>query len=416
MLYHAYEFAHAAVAPWRLAAAATKTVLESHLNPLAWTEGGKAVVAALDVFESVTRRYGKPAFGLAETMVDGKPVPVVERVVASKPFCDLIHFEREPSPLGDRCDPKVLIVAPLSGHYATLLRGTVEAMLPEHEVYVTDWRDARTVPLTLGTFDLNDYIDYLIDFFHVLGPGTHVLAVCQPGVPVLAAVALMSAWGDAHVPATMTLMGSPIDTRRSPTTPNRLATERPIEWFERNVITRVPFPHAGFMRPVYPGFMQLTGFMTMNLDRHVDAHLDLWKHLIEGDGDSADAHREFYDEYLSVLDMTAEFYLQTVREVFQEHALPKGELMHRGQKVDPGAITRTALLTVEGERDDISGIGQTQAAHDLCVNLQADMRRDWVQPGVGHYGVFNGKRWRSEIQPRVRDFIRAFDTAATPDA
>jgi poly(3-hydroxybutyrate) depolymerase len=407
MLYHLFEMTHAAVAPLRLAAHAGRDLLRNELNPVAWTQAGRTLAAALDVFESTTRRYGKPEWGLDETMIFGQPVPVAAKVVYSKPFCDLIHFEREPTLVARRRDPKVLIVAPLSGHYATLLRGTVQAMLPEHDVYVTDWKDARTVPLAFGRFDLEDYTDYLIDFLDFIGPGTHAMGVCQPGVPLLIATSVMAANGDPNVPASIVIMGSPIDTRRSPTVPNKLASERPIEWFERNVIMRVPFPHAGFMREVYPGFLQLTGFMTMNLERHMDAHYKLFKNLVAGDGDSAQSHREFYDEYLSVLDMTAEFYLQTVREVFQEHSLPNGTMRHRGQLVDPRAITRTALMTVEGEKDDISGIGQTQAAHDLCTGIPAEKRVDYIQPGVGHYGVFNGTRWRTEIQPRVRDFIRS---------
>lgn len=407
MLYQMFEMTHAAVAPLRLAADTGRTLLRNEFNPLAWTMAGRRMAAACDVFESATRRYGKPEWGFDDISVLNRPVAITRHVVAARPFCNLIHFERAPDYAAGRNDPKVLIVAPLSGHYATLLRGTVQAMLPEHDVYVTDWVDARTVPLALGRFDLEDYTDYLIDFLHVLGPGAHAMGVCQPGVPLLAATAVMAAAGDPDVPASIVIMGSPIDTRRSPTVPNRLATERPIDWFEQNVITRVPFPHSGFMRSVYPGFLQLTGFMTMNRDRHVDAHRRLFQNLVSGDGDGAQAHRDFYDEYLSVLDMSAEFYLQTVRDIFQEHLLPRGLMRHRGVLVEPAAIRTTALMTVEGENDDISGIGQTQAAHDLCTGIPAARKVDYVQPGVGHYGVFNGSRWRSEIQPRVRDFIRS---------
>ena len=355
------------------------------------------------------RRYGKPSFGLDEITIDGAPVPVTEQVIYRKPFGQLKYFSRDTSSLNRRrADPRVLIVAPLSGHYATLLRGTVAAMLPEHEVFITDWRDARNVPVSEGNFDLDDYIDYVIDFLRVLGPNTHVVAVCQPGPAVLAATALMSEDKDAATPATLTIMGSPIDPRKSPTVPNDLATSRPIEWFKTNVITRVPLPHAGFMRPVYPGFLQLTGFMTMNLDRHIDAHKKLYDGLIAGDGDSTDGHRKFYDEYLSVLDLTAEYYLQTLEVVFQRFDLPNGTMMHRGRLVDLTKIRKTGLFTVEGEKDDISGIGQTQAAHDLCINIPASKQMDYIQAGVGHYGVFNGGRWRTEIQPRIRDFIRSF--------
>ena len=331
-----------------------------------------------------------------------------EHVVWHKPFCSLLHFKRDLPPDRDR-DPKLLIVAPMSGHYATLLRGTVEAMLPDHEVFITDWVDARMVPMSEGTFDLDDYVDYVIAMLHHLGESTHVMAVCQPSVPVLAAVSVMEEDGDIDAPATMTLMGGPIDTRINPTVVNNLAEQRGTEWFQRNVIMRVPFPHPGFMRPVYPGFLQLTGFMSMNLDRHMTAHRELFLHLVEGDGDSADRHRDFYDEYLAVVDLTAEFYLQTVETVFVRHALPKGEMTHRGRPVRPGKIRNTALLTVEGEKDDISGVGQTQAAHRLCTGLPKAKKAHHLQSKVGHYGVFNGSRFRDEIAPRIRDFVRTHD-------
>ncbi|MDO9126002.1 MAG: polyhydroxyalkanoate depolymerase [Parvibaculum sp.] len=408
MLYHIYELNHAAVAPLRAYAEMSIWALRHPLNPFAETVAGKTLAAAFDVFESTTRRYGKPEFGLHETVIDGNPVPITERIVWEQPFCRVIHFEREPSAMKKVApQQKLLIVAPLSGHYATLLRGTVEAMLPYNEVYITDWEDARKVPLAEGSFDLDDYIDYIIDMCHALGPDVHLLAVCQPSVPVFAAVAVMHDNDDPFVPLSMTLMGGPIDTRESPTEVNKLATERGTEWYERNVITTVPWPHAGVLRRVYPGFVQLSGFMAMNLDRHVDAHWSYFDHMVDGDGDSAEKHREFYDEYLSVMDMTSEFYLQTVDEVFVKHSLPKGEFSHRGKTVRPDAITRTALMTVEGEKDDISGVGQTKAAHKLCKNLPDSMKTHWEQPGVGHYGVFNGTRWKSEIAPRVREFMAA---------
>lgn len=406
MLYHLYELNHAAVAPFRAAAEVGLWALRHPLNPLAESVTHKTLAATLDVFESTTRRYGKPEFGLHETEIDGKPVPVTEKIVWERPFCRLIHFEREPSAMKDvGTQPKLLIVAPLSGHYATLLRGTVEAMLPYNEVYITDWTDARMVPLTEGDFDLDDYIDYIIDMCHELGPDVHLLAVCQPSVPVFAAVAVMHENDDPYVPLSMTLMGGPIDTRESPTEVNRLATERGTEWYERNVVMTVPWPHPGVMRRVYPGFVQLSGFMAMNLDRHMDAHWNYFDHMVEGDGDSAEKHREFYDEYLSVMDMTAEFYLQTVDEVFVKHSLPKGEFTHRGKVVRPEVITKTALMTVEGEKDDISGVGQTKAAHKLCTKLAKSKKAHWEQPGVGHYGVFNGSRWKAEIAPKVREFM-----------
>jgi poly(3-hydroxybutyrate) depolymerase len=404
MLYQLYEWQHAALQPVRALAEAQTQALKLPYLPMNYSPAARTLAAGLEVFSNITRRYPKPAFGLATTKVDGVERKVTERIVVSMPFCNILHFEREGC--AERKDPKLLIVAPLSGHYATLLRGTVEAMLPNHEVYITDWIDARDVPLREGAFELDDYIDYVREFFMVLGPNCHVMGVCQPSVPVLAAVALMSEAKDPNTPRSMTLMGGPIDTRISPTVPNNLAKERSIEWFEHSVINRVPLPHAGFMRPVYPGFIQLTGFMTMNLDRHVGAHVRLFHHLVKGDGDSARAHKDFYDEYLAVMDLPAEYYLQTVRRVFQEHELPRGLMQCRGDKVDTAAITKTALLTVEGEKDDISGIGQTAAAHDICPNIPNRMRQHHLQAGVGHYGVFNGRRWREEIAPKVTAFIR----------
>ncbi|MBT8471996.1 MAG: polyhydroxyalkanoate depolymerase, partial [Marinicaulis sp.] len=294
---------------------------------------------------------------------------------------------------------------------ATLLRGTVEALLPDHDVYITDWINPRNVPITMGRFDLNDYIDYLIDDLRLIGPGAHAIAVCQPGPPLLAACAVMSEENDPARPASMTFMGSPIDTRKSPTTPNVLAQQRSYSWFANNMIYTVPAPYSGVMRRVYPGFVQLYSFLSMNSGRHLNAQYDYFQHLVEGDGDSADKHRSFYDEYLSVLDLTEEFYLQTIREVFQEHSLAEGKFMHRGQRVKLEAITDIALMTVEGENDDISGIGQTQAAHDLCVNIPSKMQLDYIQPKVGHYGVFNGSRWRNEIKPKLAAFIAKHDGA-----
>lgn len=406
MQYHVYELAHAAVSPFRLASRWARLGLDQPLNPFSQSPFVKNFTAACEVFEGVTKRYGKPEFGITETSLHGLKVPVREQVVLKKPFCNLLHFERDTSEIGNRFDPKVLLIAPMSGHYATLLRGTVRAMLPEHEVFITDWIDARNVPLYEGAFDLDSFIDYIIEFVRFLGPNTNVIAVCQPSVPALAATAVMAAGNDPCQPSSLTLMGGPIDTRRNPTVVNKLAGEKPIEWFERNVITYVPFPHAGFMRQVYPGFIQLTGFMTMNLDRHTSAHMKLFDNLVKGDCDSVNQHKKFYEEYLAVMDLTAEFYLQTVQTVFQEHALPNGTMKYRGRTVDCKAIEKTALITVEGENDDICGLGQTDAAHDLCANVPIDERYHYVQRGVGHYGVFNGTRWRSEIQPRIREMIR----------
>lgn len=416
MLYSAFELAYAASAPARMAAGMGARFWRSPMNPAAGSWAARSTAAALDVVENLLRRYPKPEWGLEQTTVNGVDVPLDVKPIATKPFCTLLRFERDEAALrkarGSEDDPRVLIVAPLSGHYATLLRGTVEAMLPGHDVYITDWTDARAVPLTDGRFDLNDYVDYLIEFLRVIGPRAHAIAVCQPGPALLSAAAIMAEDNDPDRPASITLMGSPIDTRRSPTVPNTLSQERPLEWFERNMIYTVPAPYAGVMRRVYPGFVQLYSFLAMNSDRHLNAHYDYFQHLVEGDGDSAEKHRRFYDEYLSVMDMTEEFYIQTIREVFQEHSLADGKFMHRGRRVKPDAITDVALMTVEGELDDISGIGQTQAAHDLCKNIPQDKQTDYVQPGVGHYGVFNGSRWRNEIQPKLAAFIRAHDCAA----
>ncbi len=406
MQYHAYEMAHALISPMRFGAHVLQEVNSSVFNPFAHTPIGRSVAAACEVFEGVTRRYGKPEFGIEETTIDGEPVAITEEVVSYRPFGDLLRFRREGR--DDRAfdDPKVLIIAPMSGHYATLLRGTVRAMVQEHDVYITDWRDARNVPLIYGSFDFNDFVDYVIDFIRFIGPDTHVIAVCQPSVPVLAAAAVMARAEDPCQPLSLTLMGGPIDTRRNPTEVNKLAQSRDIGWFERNVITRVPLPHAGAMREVYPGFIQLSGFMTMNLDRHVEAHWGLYQHLIEGDCDSVQQHRKFYEEYLAVMDLPAEFYLQTVETVFQKHLLPDGKLEHRGEKVDCSLIEHTTLMTVEGEKDDICGLGQTEAAHALCTGIPSERHIHYVQPGVGHYGVFNGTRWRTEIQPRIAEMIR----------
>ena len=404
-LYWMYEAAHAALQPARAMADVSKLYFKNPLNPFAHTTYGKSMAAAAELFERSTRRYGKPDWHLDSVMVGGERAPVRVSPVWEKPFCRLLRFERMFCHMPRRPQPKLLIVAPMSGHYATLLRGTVEAFLPNHDVYITDWTDARMVPMAAGRFDLDDYIDYVIDMLHFLGGDTHIVAVCQPSVPVLAATALMEADNDPYAPRTITLMGGPIDTRSNPTAVNKLAQERGVDWFRRNVITKVPFPHPGVMRDVYPGFLQLNGFVSMNLDRHMDAHKNLFANLVKGDGDLVDKHREFYDEYLAVMDLSAEYYLQTVDLVFVKHALPKGTMTHRGKPVDPSKITRVALMTVEGENDDISGIGQTEATHDLCSSIPRDRRAHYVQKGVGHYGVFNGSRFRSEIMPRIADFM-----------
>jgi poly(3-hydroxybutyrate) depolymerase len=401
--YQMYEMAFAALAPARAVSDASRFVFGNPFNPLSATPFGKNITAGAELFERMTRRYGKPAFDLKETIVGSQPCPIVEEVVWERPFCRLLHFDRQNLP-PMAPQPRLLLVAPMSGHYATLLRGTVEAFLPTHDVYITDWIDARMVPMAVGAFDLDDYIDYLREMLAALGPGVHTIGVCQPAVPLIAAVALMDAEGDPATPASMTLMGGPIDTRRSPTAVNLLAEQRGVEWFRRNCLHNVPFPYPGFGRLVYPGFLQLSGFMAMNLDRHVNAHLDMFNHLVRGDGDSAEKQREFYDEYLAVMDLTAEYYMQTIETVFVRHALPKGEMKHRGRLIDLSAVRTCALMTVEGENDDISGVGQTQAAHDLCPNIPQELKLHHLQKDVGHYGVFNGSRFRSQIAPRIAEF------------
>lgn len=402
---------NAALTPARLVAELTRTVYRHPMNPLSYTVFGRTMAANAELFERVTRKFGKPEFHLPHTDIGGHKVTITEEIVVEKPFCNLLHFRRNTK----RKDPRVLIVAPVSGHFATLLRGTVEALLPHHDVYITDWVDAMTVPQTEGRFNLDDYISYLIEFLSLLGPDTHVIGVCQPAVPVFAAVAIMEAEDDPNCPASMTLMGGPIDPRVSKTAVTELAETRPISWFEQNVISEVPLYYPGAGRKVYPGFIQLGGFMSMNLDKHVGSHMKFYQHLVNGDGDNAEKHRTFYNEYLSVMDIPAEFYLQTVETVFQRHDLPKGEMIwhdpktNRKIKVDPKKIKRTALLTIEGELDDISAHGQTTAAHDLCTNLAANRQYHHFQLNVGHYGIFNGRRWKEHIMPRLRHFIRKFD-------
>ncbi len=357
---------------------------------LAAVPGNAMMSSALNVFAHAAEPRGKPAFGLG-----------AEDIILRKPFGQLKRFIRD----GADNKPKLLIVAPMSGHFATLLRGTVERMLDAHDVYVTDWRDAKNVPLSAGQFDLHDYIDYVIEFIEALGPNAHVLAVCQPSVPVYAATAMMNANDHPCTPRTLTMMGGPIDTRKSPTAVNQLAMHRPYAWFEDTVIARVPMAYPGSGRSVYPGWLQLSGFMSMNLGSHMTSHWEMFKHLVAGDGDSADTIRDFYDEYRSVCDMTAEFYLQTIDQVFQRHLLPKGEMVHRGVIIDPKAITKTALLAVEGERDDISGIGQTRAALDCATELATTMKHYHIAEGAGHYGIFNGSKWRNSIAPVVEKWI-----------
>mgnify|MGYP000265229033 CR=1 FL=1 len=409
MLYSLHELAYHSATPFRFGAQLARQFWTSPFNPASDTAIGRTAFASAGLFESVTRRYGKPAWGLETITIGDKPVRTTEQVIWSSPWCRLVRFARH---LGDlkragkpTSAPAVLIVAPLSGHYATLLRGTVEGFLQDHDVYVTDWVNARQVPMLEGRFDFFDYIDHVRTMLGVIGPRAHVVGVCQPGPPVLAACALMAEDKDPNRPASMTFMGSPIDARLSPTATNQLAEAKPFTWFKSNMIHTVPWPYPGFGRRVYPGFVQLYSFMSMNEDKHVDAHRRYFEDLVSGDGDGAQKHEEFYDEYLSVLDLTEEFYLQTIDIVFQQHLLARGLLEHRGRRVDLTRITDIGLMTVEGGHDDISGVGQTQAAHTLCTGLPDARRVLYVHPDVGHYGVFNGRRFRDDIYPRVRDFI-----------
>ena len=403
--YQINELAYLAMGPARAASEFARFWARNPLNPVAKTPVGRTIVASTEMFERMTRRYGKPAFLLDETTIEGRTVAVTEEVVWQKPFCRLLRFKRDLAP--DVAQAKMLIVAPMSGHYATLLRGTVEAFLPHYDVYITDWTNARMVPKAAASFDLDDYIDYLIEMCRLLKAGgepLHTLGVCQPSVPLIAAVALMEADHDPLAPNSMVLMGGPIDTRRSPTAVNLLAEKRGSQWFRDNCIFPVPYPYPGFGRNVYPGFLQLSGFMAMNIDRHVDAHREMFNHLVKGDGEAGEKQRDFYDEYLAVMDLTAEYYLQTIDAVFVEHQLPKGTMTHRNTRIDLSTIKTVGLMAVEGENDDISGIGQTQAALDLCTGLPDALKHYHLQKDVGHYGVFNGSRFRRDIVPAIVAF------------
>jgi poly(3-hydroxybutyrate) depolymerase len=412
MLYALHEYAYYTASPLRLAAQMARNFWGSPANPASETQLGRTMYAAAELFANLTRRYSKPEWNIDTVEIDGQDVRVRQVPVwTSSPWVKLVHFARDRGDLRragrTEFEPPVLIVAPLSGHYATLLRGTVREFLKDHEVYVTDWTNARQVPLLEGRFDFFDYVKHVRQMLAVIGPRAHVVAVCQPGPPVLAAISLMAEDKDPNQPASMTYMGSPIDARLAPTPVNKLAEEKPFAWFKSNMIHTVPPPYPGAGRRVFPGFVQLYSFMSMNEERHRDAHWEYFRDLVQGDGDGAAKHLEFYDEYLAVLDMTEEFYLQTIDIVFQDYLLPRGLLAVDGRPVRPEAITEVALMTVEGEKDDISGVGQTQAAHTICASIPDSKREIYVAPQVGHYGVFNGRRFREDIYPRVRDFIRA---------
>ena len=407
MLYAIHEMQHAMLAPWVSLAEASMRLYTNPLSPFSYFPVSPRMAAGSELMLRLTQRYKKPLWQIEDALVGGKTVAVSAIPVLEKSFCHLIHFQRALKT--KRQDPKILLVAPLSGHHATLLRDTVRTMLPDFDVYVTDWVDARMVPLTEGAFHLDDYVDYVREFVGFIGEGVHVISVCQPTVPVLAAVSLIAQRDEPVKPRTMTMMGGPIDARKSPTAVNNLATEKPLSWFKRSVIHRVPLKYPGYMRQVYPGFLQHTGFVAMNPARHAEAHRDFYNHLVQGDGESAEAHRKFYDEYNAVLDMPAEYYIDTIKTVFQDFALPKGRMFVREELVRPAAITKTALLTIEGEFDDISGNGQTAAAHDLCTKIPAKMKDHFMVPKVGHYGIFSGRRWREVIYPHIRGFIQKHD-------
>lgn len=400
-LYNLHEFHHAGMTPLNIMAQVGQMLYRNPMLPFNYTHAGRQAAAASELIERMTRQYKKPEFGIKHTEVGGKKVAVREKVIADEPFCKLLHFARDTKVASS----KLLIVAPMSGHHATLLRGTVEAMLPFADVYITDWKDARNVPVSAGKFDMEDYMTYVMDFIHVLGADVHLMAVCQPSVPVFAAAAIMNEDKDKFAPASMTLIGGPIDTREAPTKVNLAAKEHSLQWYESHLITRVPVNHSGFMRRVYPGFVQLMSFISLNLERHIDSHLKFFDHLVEGDGENASAHKKFYDEYLSVCDLPAEFYLQSIDVVFQRHLLPKGEMTYQGRKVKPEKITKTALLCLEGELDDISGVGQTKAAMGLAKNLPATMKKYHMEKQVGHYGIFNGRKFRQNVVPIIVDFM-----------
>ena len=415
MLYHLHELQRRLWNPLSVWAQATSQMFSNPYSPLAYTPLSRRLAAGYDLLYRLGKQYEKPEFGLVSTQIDGVDVRVIEEVAAEKPFCRLLHFKRVlPSASagksdGKQADPTVLIVAPLSGHHATLLRDTVRTLLPNHDVYITDWIDAKLVPVSDGPFHLDDYVDYVIEFVRLLGPDLHVISVCQPTVPVLAAISLMASSKDPKLPKTMTMMGGPIDPRRNPTQVNALAMRKGRRWFENNVIFKVPAAYPGYLRSVYPGFLQHAGFVAMNPDRHLKSHWDYYLDLVKGDQEDVDDHRKFYDEYNAVIDLPAEYYLDTIKVVFKDHLLPDGKWRVRGQLVKPEDIRTVALFTIEGELDDISGSGQTQAAHELCKNIPKSKKRHLTAERAGHYGIFSGRRWREKIAPEIAKFIRAND-------
>jgi poly(3-hydroxybutyrate) depolymerase len=404
MLYDTYQVHSDVLAPIRLTAEIFRGVLTQPWPLIENLPFVRSAAAAMELLSNAGMSHDRPDFGIRSITIDGEEIAVTEEVVASHPFCNLLHFHKEPRA---HDEPTILVVAPLSGHFSTLLRGTVQTLLADHKVYITDWRNSRNVPLLHGRFDLDDFVDLVIHFIRLLGPNVHVMAVCQPSVPVLAAVSLMAANDDPCQPASMVLMGGPIDTRANPTEVNHFAMAHSLEWFDRTVITTVPARYPGAFRRVYPGFLQLAGFLSMNFDRHVSAHWSMFHNLVKGDGNSAAATRAFYKEYTSVMDLPADFYLQTIKRVFHDYDLPQGRFQVRGNLVEPAAIERTALMTVEGERDDICAVGQTVAAHSLCTGIPPAKKTHHLQLKVGHFGVFHGRRWQTETYPKVKAFIQA---------
>ncbi len=407
MLYQMHEMNRTLLSPLIQWAEASSKLFTNPVSPFAHTPFAQRIAAGYELMFRLGKDYEKPSFGITSVEIDGQRVSVIEDIALEKPFCKLLHFRKESRNTKAANQPKVLLVAPLSGHHATLLRDTVKTLLPEHDVYITDWTDARMVSMDHGAFHLHDYVYYVQDFIRHLGPNLNVISVCQPTVPVLAAISLMASNKEPNLPKTMVMMGGPIDPRKAPTQVNDLATNKPFSWFENNVIYSVPPNYPGYGRRVYPGFLQHAGFVAMNPKRHAQSHWEFYLHLREGDNESAEEHRKFYDEYNAVLDMPAEYYLETIKTVFQDHALPLGTWEVEGQLVRPQDIKDVALLTIEGELDDISGLGQTRAAHELCAHIPKEMKQHFTAPKCGHYGIFSGRRWREVIAPKISEFIRA---------
>jgi poly(3-hydroxybutyrate) depolymerase len=407
MLYQMHEMNRTLLSPLIQWAEASSKLFTNPVSPFAHTPFAQRIAAGYELMFRLGKDYEKPSFGITSVDIDGKRVSVIEDIELEKPFCKLLHFRKESRNSKQTKQPKILLVAPLSGHHATLLRDTVKTLLTEHDVYITDWTDARMVAMEHGAFHLHDYVYYVQDFIRHLGPNLNVISVCQPTVPVLAAISLMASNKEPNLPKTMVMMGGPIDPRKAPTQVNDLATNKPFSWFENNVIYSVPPNYPGYGRRVYPGFLQHAGFVAMNPKRHAQSHWEFYLHLREGDNESAEEHRKFYDEYNAVLDMPAEYYLETIKTVFQDHALPLGTWEVEGQLVCPQDIKDVALLTIEGELDDISGLGQTRAAHELCAHIPKEMKQHFTAPKCGHYGIFSGRRWREVIAPKISEFIHA---------